>query len=137
MSIDDLKRLAELFQPAPIRVQNLQPFVFDRGLVFAHSTQLAVDAVLRNERSEDLLRVQVQLEMHPRDGRIADVVRRPDIVWQINCKARISPRGAKADFLGFQQHDFIVGEIQSQLPRSRQPGKPCAHDGPPGTNLTT
>ncbi|MCY1306149.1 hypothetical protein D9M70_559950 [compost metagenome] len=49
LAIDNLERLAELLQPAPIGVQNLQPFVFDRSLIFADRTQLTVDAVLGNE----------------------------------------------------------------------------------------
>ncbi|MCY1549977.1 hypothetical protein D9M68_861890 [compost metagenome] len=83
------------------------------------------------------MRVQVQLEVHPRDGRVTDVVRRSDVVGQVNRKARISARGTKADFLGFQQHDFIVGKVQAQLPRYGQPGEPSADNGPTGTNLAT
>ncbi|MDT4886436.1 hypothetical protein FQZ97_1227850 [compost metagenome] len=47
--LDYLKRLAELLQAAFVGVQNPQAFVFDRSLVFAYRTQLAVDAVLGNE----------------------------------------------------------------------------------------
>ncbi|MCY1540649.1 hypothetical protein D9M68_763010 [compost metagenome] len=136
LSIDDFERLAELLQPAPIGVQNLQPFVFDRSLIFADRTQLTVDAVLGHERGDDALRVQVQLEVHLRDRRVTDVVRCSDVVGQINRKARVSSRGTKTDFLGFQQHDFIVGKIQAQLPRDGQAGKPCAYNGPAGANLT-
>ena len=119
---DHLRVTANFLQPAAVSLENSDPLLPHRGLIFAGIAHLTFNAVLLHNLTQVVLPEGVELEDQIRGGDITDIILRPDIVRDINGETGVAPGGAVAHVLRLNQHHFIIREVERQLAGRSQPG---------------
>ncbi|MNO86687.1 hypothetical protein D3C76_780950 [compost metagenome] len=131
VAFNQLDFFTQGFEAATVGIEHGDAFVLDGCLVFAGMAQVGVnDVVLLHQVAQDALATLVEVQDIPGVGLVADVVRCSDVMRHINQETGVTARGAEADLLCFNQDDFVLGEVQSELTCCRKASEATTNHDP-------
>jgi len=119
-----------------ISIEHGDTTILDGGLVFSGGAQVTVYPVLFHQGFQYRLPRQVQLQTDPSRFDITNIIFGAYIVRQIYGKTGISSRTSKTNFLRLDQHDFIIWEVQRQLPGRGKTGETGTYHNPACVSIT-